>query len=263
MADNQRKGKGSSIFSLEVHGRDDLRYGGKKLTDPINTAEDKWRLVPAFLQTKGLVKQHLDSYNYFLETEMKQILDANNRIDSDIDPHFWLKFTDIRIRPPQGEDLRSRTTYKLTPHDCRLRDMTYAGTILVDIKYTRGKVVVQKRNIEIGKMPIMLKSSKCVLAGKYPDEIAGLGECPLDPGGYFIIRGTEKVILIQEQLSKNRIIVETDRTGYISANVTSSTHEKKSKTLVLYGKGGKSFLKHNSLNAEIPICIVMKVFGIN
>jgi DNA-directed RNA polymerase III subunit RPC2 len=47
--------------------------------------------------------------------------------------------------------------------------------------------------------------------------MAALGECPLDPGGYFVIRGTEKVILIQEQLSKNRIIVEMDRTGTISA----------------------------------------------
>jgi DNA-directed RNA polymerase III subunit RPC2 len=46
--------------------------------------------------------------------------------------------------------------------------------------------------------------------------MAALGECPLDPGGYFVIRGTEKVILIQEQLSKNRIIVEMDRTGIIS-----------------------------------------------
>jgi DNA-directed RNA polymerase III subunit RPC2 len=37
-----------------------------------------------------------------------------------------------------------------------------------------------------------------------------LQECPLDPGGYFIVNGTEKVILVQEQLSKNRVIVETD-----------------------------------------------------
>ena len=77
MADTPvQKGKGSSIFSLESHGRDDLRYNGKKLTDPINTVEDKWRLVPAFLQTKGLVKQHLDSFNYFIETDIKKIIEA-------------------------------------------------------------------------------------------------------------------------------------------------------------------------------------------
>jgi DNA-directed RNA polymerase III subunit RPC2 len=152
--------------------------------------------------------------------------------------------------------------------------MTYAGSIFVDIEYSRGKTNVRKRNIEIGKvkcfhllieilkMPIMLRSSKCVLNGKSPDEIAKLGECPLDPGGYFIIRGTEKVILIQEQLSKNRIIVEVDRTGFITANATSSTHEKKSKTGICFGKGGKTSLKHNSLNTDISVCIVMKALGV-
>lgn len=256
------KGKASSIFSQDVHGRDNLRYAGKKLTDPISTVEDKWRLVPAFLQTKGLVKQHLDSFNYFIQEDIKEILRSNSKVESDVQPHFFLEFLDIRIKPPMGIDSRSRISYHLTPHNCRLRDMTYAGVILVDIKYVRGKEIIKKTNVEIGRMPIMLKSSKCVLSNKSPDEVVALGECPLDPGGYFIIRGTEKVILIQEQLSKNRIIVEEDRTGFIGANVTSSTHEKKSKTGVLYAKGGRAVLKHNSLNADIPICVVMKALGI-
>ncbi|KAI8902568.1 hypothetical protein BC833DRAFT_573330 [Globomyces pollinis-pini] len=247
---------------MDSHGRDDLRYAGKKLTDKIDTVEDKWRLVPAFLQTKGLIKQHLDSFNYFIETDMKTILKANEKVTSDVDPSFWLKFIGIRVKEPVGHDLRTRTDYPLTPHDCRLRDMTYAGTIEIDIIYTRGKEKVIKKGIEIGKMPIMLRSSKCVLNGLSPDEIATKGECPLDPGGYFVIRGTEKVILIQEQLSKNRIIIEYDRMNCITANVTSSTAEKKSKTYVTYGKNSRTVLKHNSLNADIPICIVMRALGI-
>eukprot|EP00954_Amorphochlora_amoebiformis_P026518 1379749-Amorphochlora_amoeboformis.AAC.2 len=52
------------------------------------------------------------------------------------------------------------------------------------------------------------------------EELAALQECPFDPGGYFIVRGVEKVILIQEQLSKNRIIMELDRkAGDICAQV--------------------------------------------
>ncbi|KAL2915844.1 DNA-directed RNA polymerase III complex subunit Rpc2 [Polyrhizophydium stewartii] len=256
------KGKGSSLFSTDTHGRDDMRYAGKKLTDPINTAEDKWRLLPAFLQTKGLVKQHLDSFNYFLETDIKMIVKANARIDSDIDPLFYLKFLDIRVRPPQAEDTQRGVAYELTPNECRLRDITYAGTITVDIEYVRGKQIITKKGIDIGRMPIMLKSSRCVLNNKSPDEVAKLGECPLDPGGYFIIRGVEKVILIQEQLSKNRIIVETDRMGCICANVTSSTHEKKSKTTIVYGKTGKVVLKHNSLTTDLPVTVIMKAMGI-
>ena len=69
-------------------------------------------------------------------------------------------------------------------------------------------------------MPMMLRSSNCVLSGKTPAELAKLQECPIDPGGYFIVKGVEKVILINEQLSKNRMIVETDKKGMPTCSVT-------------------------------------------
>ena len=109
----------------------------------------------------------------------------------------------------------------VTPHECRLRDITYSAPIMVTIMYTRGKNIVQ-RNAQIGRLPIMLRSAKCVLTGRSDAELAKMSECPLDPGGYFIVKGTEKVILVQEQLSKNRIIVETDPVkGIVQASCTS------------------------------------------
>ncbi len=69
-------------------------------------------------------------------------------------------------------------------------------------------------------MPIMLRSSNCILTSKTPAQLAKLYECPIDPGGYFVVRGTEKVILIQEQLSKNRMIVEADKKGLATCSVT-------------------------------------------
>lgn len=72
------------------------------------------------------------------------------------------------------------------------------------------------------------------------------GECPLDPGGYFVVRGTEKVILIQEQLSKNRIIIDLDSKGQVTASVTSSTHERKSKTNIVLSKRSSLALRHNA-----------------
>jgi DNA-directed RNA polymerase III subunit RPC2 len=99
--------------------------------------------------------------------------------------------------------------------------MTYAAPIRVDIKYVRGKKIVARKGIPIGRLPIMLRSSKCRLAGKSDRQMAYMNECALDPGGYFIVNGTEKVILVQEQLSKNRVIVETDvKKGIVSASVT-------------------------------------------
>lgn len=80
----------------------------------------------------------------------------------------------------------------------------------------------------------MLGSSNCFLTGKSEKELAEMMECPFDTRGYFVIKGVEKVILIQEQLSKNRIIIEYDNHNEsMVANVASSTHETKSRASVL------------------------------
>lgn len=169
---------------------------------------------------KGLVKQHIDSFNYFVDVDIKNIVKANNKVTSDVDPRFWLKYVDINVGFPDRNEIDAMNK-RVTPHECRLRDITYSAPIIVTIQYTRGKNIVQ-RNVNIGRLPIMLRSNKCVLAGKSDAELARMTECPLDPGGYFVVKGTEKVILVQEQLSKNRIIVETDKAkGIVQASCTS------------------------------------------
>jgi DNA-directed RNA polymerase III subunit RPC2 len=145
--------------------------------------------------------------------------------------------------------------------ECRLRDMTYAAPIFVDIAYLREKSKIVRRNVPLGRMPVMLRSSKCRLSGATNAQMELMNECPLDPGGYFIINGTEKVILIQEQLSKNRVIVEADeKNNVISASVTSSTHERKSKTYITLKKE-RILLTHNILVEGIPIIIILKALG--
>ncbi|GMM34363.1 DNA-directed RNA polymerase III core subunit [Saccharomycopsis crataegensis] len=237
-------------------------YKGKELTDKIDTVEDKWNLLPAFLKVKGLVKQHLDSFNYFVDRDLKKIIQANQLILSDIVPDFYLKYTDIRVGHKSNASPDAPIEVLLPPHECRLRDITYSAPIYVDVEYTRGKKIIMHRDLEIGRMPIMLRSNKCILNGKSEEVMASLNECPLDPGGYFIVNGTEKVILVQEQLSKNRIIVESDeKKNIVQASVTSSTHERKSKTYVVT-KNGKIYLKHNSISEEVPIVIALKAAGI-
>lgn len=240
-------------------------YKGKKLTDQINTAEDKWNLLPAFLKVKGLVKQHLDSFNYFVDTDLKKIIKANELVLSDVDPEFYLKYLDIRVGHKSSNVQSNKPIPKevnLVPHHCRLRDLTYSAPIYVDVEYTRGRKIIVHRDLEIGRMPIMLRSNKCLLDGIDDKQMAIYDECPLDPGGYFIVNGTEKVILVQEQLSKNRIIVEADeKKNIVQASVTSSTHERKSKTYVIT-KNEKIYLKHNSISEDIPIVIILKAAGI-
>lgn len=139
--------------------------------------------------------------------------------------------------------------------------MTYSAPIRISVEYTRGKQIVRRRGIPIGRLPVMLRSNKCILSGKDEETLARYRECPLDPGGYFVVKGTEKVILVQEQLSKNRMIIETDPKKNVQASVTSSTHERKSKSYVAT-KNGKIYLRHNSIGDDVPIVVALKAMGV-
>ncbi|KAL1997344.1 hypothetical protein VTN49DRAFT_3946 [Thermomyces lanuginosus] len=241
-------------------------YYNKSLTDPIDTARDKWNLLPAFLKVKGLVKQHIDSYNYFVEVQLKKIVQSSSIIRSEVDHNFFLRFTNIYLGSPRRPDESNESVEfesTVTPNECRLRDMTYAAPIYVDFEYVRARQLVHRKAVAIGRMPLMLRSSKCVLANKTPAEMHLLNECPLDPGGYFIVNGTEKVILVQEQLSKNRVIVEVDpKKEIVQASVTSSSNERKSKSYIILKKG-KLYLKHNVLSDDVPIVILLKAMGVH
>jgi len=205
-----------------MQSRDDIDallkpfYYSKKLTDPINTARDKWNLLPAFLKVKGLVKQHIDSYDYFTDVELKKIVEANCFIVSEANNKKWIRFTDIRVGKPcrVADAGLGYVETVVTPNECRLRDMTYAAPIYVDFIYPKQSGNVRKTNIMIGRMPMMLRSSKCVLYDRPESEMAWLNECAVDPGGYFVVRGQEKVILVQEQLSKNVSLWNLSRASF-------------------------------------------------
>lgn len=130
--------------------------------DKLAMEQDRWHLVPAFLRAQGLVKQHIDSYNHFVDTELTQILHANAQIDSDIDPNFRLWYRRIRVGQPVLRE--QMIDYKeITPQECRLRDLTYAAPIYVDIEFQRNREIIARKDIVIGRMPVMLRSSHCTL----------------------------------------------------------------------------------------------------
>jgi DNA-directed RNA polymerase III subunit RPC2 len=62
-----------------------------QLFEPIKRVEDKFQLLPAFLKVRGLVKQHLDSFNYLINHEIKKIVSANEKVTCDTDPNFYLR----------------------------------------------------------------------------------------------------------------------------------------------------------------------------
>ncbi|ORD95156.1 DNA-directed RNA polymerase [Enterospora canceri] len=222
-------------------------------------------LVELFFREKSLVRQHIESYDYFIEKEIHEIVQANNTVVSDIDHCFYLRYLGIRIEfPTFVENMVEQSVY---PQECRTRDITYSANILVDIEYTKNKQKIIKKNVHLGKMPIMLRSSRCHLESYAGTKVGGnrlkdhkAQECVYDNGGYFIIRGVEKVIQIQEQLSRNRIILETGKGG-IYSSVTSASIKHKSKTNVIY-KNEVFYVQSNIFTEDVPALVVIKAMGV-
>lgn len=192
-----------------------------------------WKVVDNYFKTHDIAQHHINSFNSFISKGIKEILIANNRVTSEVDSNWYIKYLDIRVGTPEFRDGQQRHT--LTPQECRLRDQTYSAPIYVDIEFTRGQDVVRQKDILIGRMPIMLRSRNCVLYKKNVDDLMKLQECPNDPGGYFVINGSEKVILMQEQASKNRIFTFKNDEDII-CEVTCISTEKKSRLVLQMNK---------------------------
>lgn len=158
-------------FGKEFLLESDEWKNSNNLAEPIKEIAEKWKLLPAFLKVKGLVRQHIDSFNYFINEDIKNIVKANEKVTSSADPMFYLKYNNVHVGQPNVEE-GFNITKEVTPHDCRLRDMTYSAPITVDIEYTRGQQRVIRNGLCIGRMPIMLRSSNCILSGKNHEELA-------------------------------------------------------------------------------------------
>ena len=103
------------------------------------------------------------------------------------------------------------------PNEARLRNLTYSAPLYVDVAKTEtynGETRVQNfEKAYVGKIPVMLRSSYCMLANMSDRDLAELNECPLDPGGYFIINGSEKVLIAQEKMATNTVYVFSMKDG--------------------------------------------------
>ena len=106
----------------------------------------------------------------------------------------------------------------MMPNDARLRNLTYASPLFVDVRVRttfidntkQGERIVRERlfpNVHLGKIPVMVGSKYCLLNDQNHIHPQVLGECAEDFGGYFIISGGERVIISQERMSENRPFV--------------------------------------------------------
>ena len=177
------------------------------------SSADLWFLVRGFFADEGLVRQHLDSYNEFVEHDLQRIIDEVGEIQIDApDYPFKIKLKKIEIGRPRAIEV-DESDHPIYPREALLRNLTYAAPLYLEVSRVRDDREETTETIHIGDLPIMLKSSLCLLHNNSVNELIAAGEDPNDPGGYFIINGSERVIVGLEDLAPNRILVDEDTTG--------------------------------------------------
>ena len=171
---------------------------------------------------KGLVRQQLDSFDEFIQMNVQRIVEDAPQIElqgeaqhahGEIEnpPKYFLKFEQIYLSKPTHWEKDGAPT-PMMPNEARLRNLTYSAPLYVDIKKTVTKegqdpIETEHQKTYIGKIPIMLRSHYCLLYGMTDRDLTELNECPLDPGGYFIVNGSEKVLIAQEKMATNTVYV--------------------------------------------------------
>jgi len=163
----------------------------------------------------------IDNFNHTIEYKLKKIIeDELINIKIDEDTYFRIYFDNVFLEKPYV--VEDRKVRYITPMEARLRDITYSGSLLCDVNTcyvnqsqnppTISDYRVYRKKC-ITKIPIMIGSSKCNLSDKTLDERIQAGECRYDYGGYFVIRGKERVLVSQERMNYNEIYCFEPKTG--------------------------------------------------
>jgi len=191
--------------------------------------EAPWEILGSYFRNhhlKRTVRHQIESYNDFVNNQIPNTINmfnpvrivSENNYNKEVDKYgleVFIKFENFRLFRPQIHE-NNGATKLMFPQEARMRSFTYASDMTVDlaIEYiVRGgdnleniqqNIRVNLPNIRIGKLPIMLRSSVCVL-NQYRHVSGEVnGECAMDPGGYFIINGSEKTCLAQERAAENQ-----------------------------------------------------------
>lgn len=202
--------------------RDVIGHLGEYIEEPYTIIESYFKGQ----SSSRLVRHQIESYNNFINLQMQETIRMFNNVKirsvKDYNPEkdlygleIEVNFESLKIYPPQIYENNGATKMML-PMEARLRNFTYASnmTINVAVKYTirdtldmdQPRVITKViPKVNIGKIPIMVKSSICVLTQNPQLDPTDVGECEFDHGGYFIIKGSEKTVLPQERAAQNSV----------------------------------------------------------
>jgi DNA-directed RNA polymerase, subunit B" (EC 2.7.7.6)/DNA-directed RNA polymerase, subunit B' (EC 2.7.7.6) len=224
------------------------------------TPEDLWTVSRRYIEEKGLVRQHLDSYNRFIREILPAIIEEFKVVP--ITDTVKLYIEKPRIEKPQWIEIDGTPQYK-TPLECRIRNLTYMAPVIVTVRL-EGDGVYRELSLKLMDLPVMLKSEIDPLSKASPDELIQYGEDPRDPGGYFIINGSERVLVAQEDLASNTILVDYGQEGTgitHTAKVVSAARGRRSQLIIDRRKDGIFYA--NFQGHKIPAVILMIALGLD
>ncbi len=226
--------------------------------------EHLWNLSKEFIHDSGLVRQHIDSYNDFVDRGLQAIVNEVAELPIEIgDYPLKIKLGKIEIGAPRVIEVDG-TERSIYPAEARIRNLTYSAPLHMEMIPVIGEREGQPEMVYIGDLPVMLKSKICLLSRLGPEELVSVGEDPLDPGGYFIVNGSERVIVALEDLAANRILVDVEHTGVnptYKAKIFSTTVGFRARIEVALKSDHAIYVTMPGIPSDIPFMIMMRALG--
>jgi len=161
-------------------------------------------LVREFLKNHSLVESNIKSFNNFIESRMQEIVEEIS--DALPTEDFEIKLGKIRVGKPNivESDGSSRP---ITPAEARIRNLTYSAPVWMEMTINYAGQM-ESEEVQLGRIPVMIKSKICNLNGMSEEELIKNYIDPKDYGGYFLINGNERVMVMAEDLASNQTFVE-------------------------------------------------------
>ncbi len=214
-------------------------------------------VVKKYLEGHSLVESNIISFNNFIDRRMQEIVDEI--ADSINNEDFEIKLGKIKVGRPTITEADGSSSM-IMPSEARLRNLTYAAPVSMEITVKKDGQI-DSEVVEIGRIPIMVRSKFCNTYGMGKDELIANYVDPLDPGGYFIIKGNERVMVMAEDLAENQAFVETNSRGELILKLFSSKGTYRIPTTISESKKGLFELSFGKFR-DLPAIIVLKALGL-
>jgi DNA-directed RNA polymerase subunit B len=213
-------------------------------------------VIKKYLSEHSLVESNIVSFNNFVEQRMQEIVDElSENLTSE---EFEITLGKISVGKPMVIEADGSSSF-ITPAEARLRNLTYSAPVFLEITVRQGDQI-DSQNVDIGKIPIMIKSKFCNTHGMDKEELIQSFNDPKDPGGYFIINGNERVLVMTEDLAENQPFLEKKKDRDLMIRLFSSRGAYRIPVSISENKEG-IFEVSFSRFKNIPVMILLKALG--